>query len=201
MDSTVLSLRVVVACDTTPPPPMETLGSLAERLDAEVAPKSSTELAIEQERLSFDVVPPLEIQRDYPLHQDVARLAQAVNVWTDLVADLDSVSSVIYRIERTYLPDWDDDNLRALGRRLLAPELPFSSWEVFGGTGSIVYNDKQGRVWSFNIQPRVHDTTKLYLEASLFISAVPNLATEEVERHLQDVWETSLNFLQEVSGA
>ena len=201
MDSTVLSLCVVVFCHPSPPPPTETRESLAERLDAEITPKSPTELAIEQERLSFDVAPPLEIQRDYPQHQDIDRLAQAANAWTDLVADSDSIHSVLYRIERTCSPDWDDDNLRVLGRRLLAPELPFSSWEVYGGTGSIVYKDEQGRMWNFTIQPRALDTTKLYLDASLLIEADPNLATEEVARSLQDVWETSLSFLQEVSGA
>ena len=198
MDTTVLSLGVVVFGN--PRPPSDPRDALAERLDAEIIPKSPTELSIEQERLSFDVAPPLEIQRDYPQHQDIDRLAQAANVWIDLVAEPDSVNSILYRIERTYSPDWGDDNLRVLGRRLLAPNLPFPSWEVHGGTGSIVYRDEQDRMWNFTIQPRVPDTTKLFLAASLHIGADPSLAIEEMARSLQDVWETSLLFLQEVSG-
>ena len=200
MDTTVLSLTVVVFGNPSGPPSMDTPESLAVHMDAEVTPKSSTELAIEEERLTFDVAPPLEVRRDYPQHQDIDRLAQAASVWTDLVADPDSIRSIIYRIERICSPDWGDDNLRVLGRRLLAPNLPFPSWEVHGGSGSIFYKDEQGRMWDFIIQPRVPDTTKLYLAAGLHTGADSNLAIEEMARPLQDVWETSLRFLQEVSS-
>ena len=199
MNTTVLSLGVVVF-GSPGSPSTDLRDALAERLDAEVIPKSPTELSIEQERLSFDVAPPLEIQRDYPQHQDIDRLAQAANVWIDLVAEPDSVNGILYRIGRTYSPDWGNDNLRVLGRRLLAPNLPFPSWEVYGGTASIVYRDEQDRMWTFTIQPRVPDTTKLFLEASLHIGADPSLTIEEMARSLQDVWETSVLFLQEVSG-
>ena len=199
MNTTVLSLGVVVFGNPGSPS-TDPRDALAERLDAEVIPKSPTELSIEQERLSFDVAPPLEIHRAYPQHHDIDRLAQAANVWIDLVADPDSVNSILYRIELTCSPEWSDDTLRVLGRRLLAPNLPFPSWEVDGGTASIAYRDKQDRMWNFTIQPRVPDTTKLFLITSLHIGADPNLAIEEVARSLQDVWDTSLLFLQEVSG-
>ena len=200
MSGTVLSLNVAVFCN--PSPPSNPQESLAERLDAEVTRKSPTVLAIEQERLSFDVAPPLEIQRDYPQYQDIDRLAQATNAWTDLVTEPDSIQSVIFRIERTYSPDWDTDEVvRVLGQKVLAPDLPFSSWEVYGGMADIFYKDEQDRMWSFNIQPRVPDPTKLYLGASLLVRTGPNFATEEVARTLQDVWANSLLFLEEVSGA
>ena len=89
--------------------------------------------------------------------------------------------------------------MQALGNRLFArADLPLSSWEVYGGSGSIMYRDEQGRVWNFAIEPRVPDTTKLYLGASMHFGADADLSIEEMTRSLQDVWKTSRRFLQEV---
>ena len=200
MDTTVLFLGVVVWANSSQ---LSTTirESLAERMGAEVTPESKTELVIEQERLSFDSAPHLEIQRDYPQHQDIDRLAQAAKAWIELVADPASIAGAGCVIARTCSPDWGNEVMQALGKRLFArADLPLSSWEVDGGSGSIHYRDEQGRAWNFAIEPRLPDTTKLYLGASMRFGAGPDLSIEEMTRSLQDVWKTSLLFLQEVTG-
>ena len=200
MDTTVLSLDVIV-WGNSGPLSSTIRDSLAERMDAEVTPDSTTELAIEQERLSFDSTPPLEIRRAYPQHRDIDRLAQAAKAWIELVAEPASVAGVGYGIARTCSPDWGNEVLPALGKKLLADDLPLSSWEVYGGSGSIIYRDEQGRVWNFAIEPRLPDTTKLYLGANMRMGADSDLPIEEMTRSLRDVWEVSRRFLQEVVDA
>ena len=203
MDTTVLSLGVAfmdTPAETLSP---DKLSSLAGRMDAEVTFESPTELTIEQERLSFSV--PVGVERSYPAHRDIGRLAEAAQVWLELCTDTPTSRSVVYAISRTYSLSRDIEDsseaILALGKKLFAPSLPFSDWQVVGGFASIFCQDNQGREWNFTTGPRTPNSTRLFLGVSLHTTPDSNLSIEEMARSLRDVWKTSLRFLQEVVDA
>lgn len=158
-------------------------------------------ITIPKDRISLELSPTRSvISRDYPLRDDLNRLAmvagRAINS-TDLNASKPRAFG--FNIELVYDQDSEAPAFGYLAERIFAHDFPINKeWKLIGGAGRLLFNNREGNVWTVNVEPRFNDqsTTKVFLTLNLHVDQqrLPN--EDEISRFFLEVWDQAYSLAE-----
>ena len=157
-------------------------------------------LTLNRDRITLELSPSRSaINRDYPLREDLPRLAEVAGQAIDNTSEDEQVLRAFgFNIELVFDQDSDAPAYGYLSRRLFAVDgLGSEGWRFIGGAGKLIFEDG-GQRWTVALEPRFGDET----EARVFLSvnlhkARQSLPTEhEIRDAFQEVWDEVHDFVK-----
>lgn len=156
-------------------------------------------LALNRDRITLDLSPSRStINRDYPLRQDLSRLAEVA--WSALgnSAEVKLRPQVFgFNMEAIFDQDSNTPAFQYLSSRLFdVGSLGGDEWQFVGGSGRLIFEDK-GRIWTFNLEPRFNDAgeTRVFMGVNLHFGAHPLPDEQEIRGYLEDLWDNGHEFV------
>ncbi len=139
------------------------------------------------------------ISRDYPLRDDLRRLAEVA--WQAI--DNSSLAGAQpqafgFNIEMIFDQDSQAPAFGYLSSRLFNVEpLGNEGWQFVGGAGRLIFDDS-GRHWTISLEPRFNDKTesRVFLSANLHVGEQPLPDEVGIRTSLEKVWDNIHEFVQ-----
>lgn len=144
------------------------------------------------------------VERHYPQHRDLARLAQ-VTACAIAASDLTGrpVSAYGINVDLVYDQTSGESAQTYLAQRVLSPVVGNSNaWSLVGGSAKLVFND-DGRRWTATLESRLADetTTKVFLGLNLHLTDRQIPTEAELSALLTEVWEQAHGLMERVDGS
>ena len=159
----------------------------------------SRTLRLDRERIALDLSPSRSsIAREYPEYSDLARLAQvsALAIGCTDLADRAPLAFG-YNVEMVFSQDTGQSSIQYIGERLLSYQsLGRAGWDLFGGTGQIIYTGDASR-WAITIRPQTGDaaTTRIALALNLHKDEQRLPDETEIRRSLEEARKEAVSFM------
>ena len=157
-------------------------------------------LALSRDRITLDLSRSRStISRDYPLREDLPRLAQVAGQATASTS-LGGVQPRAFGFNLEMIFD-QDSGLPAFGylssRLFDVNPLGNEDWQLVGGAGRLIFGDGPRR-WTFSLEPRFNDDTESRVFASVNLhidnQLLPNEA--EIRASLEELWDNTLLLVE-----
>ena len=163
------------------------------------AAESGRLLSINRDRITLELFPSRSvITRDYPLEQDLDRLAEVADyAVTNTGSGVQQLRAFGYNIEMVYDQDSEQTAYRYISERLFSGDiLGEKGWHLAGGAATLIFEEDTKR-WSIKFEPRFRDfaATKVFLGLNLHIAEQPMPSREEINSSLREAWRCAHDFV------
>ena len=157
-------------------------------------------LILNRDRITLDLSPSQSvINRDYPLREDLARLAEvAGKAISNTSGEEQDLRAFGFNIELVFDQDSDFPAFDYLSRRLFDVDgLGSEGWQFIGGAGKLIFGDG-GRRWTFALEPRFGDETesRVFLSVNLHKARQSPPTVDEIRSSFEELWDEVYDFAQ-----
>ena len=161
-------------------------------------------LALNRDRITLDLSQSRStINRDYPLREDLHRLAKVA--WqaignTSLARTQPRV--IGFNIEMFFDQDSGIPAFEYLSKRLFdVGPLGNEGWQFVGGAGRLMFDDG-GRQWTINLEPRFNDKTesRIFLSVNLHMGSQTLPDEVGIRAYLEELWDKVHDFVQRLDN-
>ena len=157
-------------------------------------------LNLNRDRITLDLSPSQSvINRDYPLREDLARLAEvAGKAISNISGEEQDLRAFGFNIELVFDQDSDSPAFGYLSRRLFDVDgLGSEGWQFIGGAGKLIFGDG-GRRWTVAMEPRFGDETesRVFLSVNLHKASQSPPTVDEIRNSFEELWDEVHDFVQ-----
>ena len=157
-------------------------------------------LILNRDRITLDLSPSQSaINRDYPLREDLARLAEvAGKAVSNTSGEEQDLRAFGFNIEMVFDQDSDLPAVGYLSRRLFDVDgLGSEGWQFIGGAGKLIFGD-EGRRWTVALEPRFGDETesRVFLSVNLHKARQSPPTEDEIRNSFEELWDEVHDFVQ-----
>ena len=157
-------------------------------------------LTLNRDRITLDLSAARSIiNRDYPSHEDLPRLAQVARqaITTTSITE-NQLRAFGFNIELIFDQDSGTPAFGYLSERLFdVGPLGNEGWQFVGGAGRLIFDDS-GRRWTVSLEPRFNDETesRVFLTVNLHRPEQRVPTEDEIRGSLEEIWDVTHQFVQ-----
>ena len=157
-------------------------------------------LALNRDRITIELSPDRStINRDYPLREDLRRLAEVAGYAIDNTPEEEQqLQAFGFNMDMIFDQDSEELAFEYLSRRLFnAGPLGNEGWQLVGGAGKLIFDDGDRR-WTISLEPRFNDATesRVLLTANLHRPEQRLPTEDEIRNSLEGLWDETHLFVQ-----